>query len=202
LLKKLIKMENTEFNPVQSLNLIHSMINTAKNKLADDGFFIILWGWLVFIAALTNYIAWLVNFEEGALIWAILMPLGGIFSFFYGRKRNKKDTVKTYIESYLMYVWLAFGAGLALTLLFMPYHGIKITYFFLMVLYGIATVTSGGLLSFRPLIIGGVVSFVIAALSTFLPEREQLLCIALSILSSYIIPGHLLKAKYQSQENV
>ncbi|MBL7931105.1 MAG: hypothetical protein JNL60_04365, partial [Bacteroidia bacterium] len=54
-------MENThekEMSPVEGFAIIDSMINTAKNKLADDGFYFILWGWLVFIASVGNYISY------------------------------------------------------------------------------------------------------------------------------------------------
>lgn len=195
-------MEEKELQPNESLALIESMINTAKNKLADDGFYIIFWGWLVFVAALINYFSWLFNIQAGFLVWPILMPLGGIFSYFWGRQRDQKEKVKTHVESYIHYIWLSFGIAMGIALLFIGVHGMKTTYFFLMLLYAIATFSTGGLLSFRPLIIGSIASFVLAIVSNFIPDRELLLCLALSLLCSYIIPGHLLKAKYQSQEHV
>jgi hypothetical protein len=81
-------------------------------------------------------------------------------------------------------------------------HGIKTTYFFLMILYGIATFTSGGVLQFRPLIIGSFFSFACAVISVYVGELDQFLCITVSLLTSYIIPGHMLRAKYKSQQHV
>ena len=71
-----------------------------------------------------------------------------------------------------------------------------------MLLYGMATLISGGLLNFKPLVIGSLFSFICAISSIFVAEREQFLCIAVSLLLSYIIPGHLLQAKYKSQVHV
>ena len=195
-------MEDKEINPAESLEIINSMINTAKNKLADDGFYIIFWGWLVFSASLINYFCILAGTEYGYYVWPVLLPLGGIFSLFYGRKQAKKEKVKTYIDTYLGYSWTAFIIAMFITLLFFPIHGMKITYFFLMLLYGMATLISGGLLNFRPLIIGSMFSFACALISGFVPEREQFLCIATALLFSYIIPGHLLQSKFKSQVNV
>jgi hypothetical protein len=196
-------MKENELNPAQSLDIIQTMINTAKNRLADDGFLLILWGWLVFSASLIHYGTITLGIANGGLVWAIGMPLGAVISIIYSiRKRKKEQQVRTYIDSYLGYVWTAFVTALFLTLIFMPVHSMKTTYFFLMILYGIATLISGGLLNFRPLIIGSLFSFLFAALSVFATEEQQFLCIAASLLFSYIIPGHLLQSKYKSQVNV
>jgi len=186
----------------QQLAFIESMIQSARNRLADDGFYIIFWGWLVFASALINYVCWTFNLHWGFYVWPILMPLGGLFSIVAGRMRKKTERVKTMVDSYIHYVWLAFGIGLAITLLFMSQNGMRTTYFFLMVLYGIATLSSGGLLAFKPLIYGSIVSFVMAAVAMLVPQKELLLCIAVALLFSYIIPGHLLKKQYQKENNV
>ena len=81
----------------------------------------------------------------------------------------------------------------------MPAHGIKPTYFSLMLMYGIATFISGGILSFKPLVIGSLIAFSSAIASVFIGEEEQLLMIAIALTGSYIIPGHLLRAKFKSQ---
>ncbi len=193
-------MTNEEtFNPEQSLALINSTINTAKNKLADDGFQIIFWGWLITICALTCYVSAQLNSQIGFMVWAILPPLGAIVSTLYGRKQAKKEKVKTYVDSYLGYVWVGFFIAMAITLLFGYAHGIKATYFFLMLLYGVATFITGGILNFKPLIIGSFFAFACAIVSVFLGEIDQFLCISASLIFSYIIPGHLLRAKYRSQ---
>jgi hypothetical protein len=196
-------MTNEEtLKPEDSFALIQGMINTAKNKLADDGFFFIFWGWLVLGAALIHYVTFMLGIPYGEWVWPILMPLGGLISAIVGYRKGKKEVVRTHLDVYLGYVWGGFGLALVLTLVFMPAHGIKMTYFFLMLLYGLATFVSGGLLKFKPLIFGSLFSFAFAALSVFLGKPEQLLCISGALLFSYIIPGHLLRVKYKSQENV
>jgi hypothetical protein len=195
-------MEEKEITPNQSLFIIESMINTAKNKLADDGFLLIFWGWLVFLSALTNYLLLVLNIHQGGLVWAILMPLGGIFTWIYSVKQHKKEQVKTYVGKYLSYLWTGFGIAMGLTVLSLGFYGIKCSYFSFMLLYGFVTFVSGGLLEFKALRIGALFSFAIAAVSIFVPEREQLICLAGSILCSYIIPGHLLRTKFKSQQDV
>ncbi|MBL7931961.1 MAG: hypothetical protein JNL60_08665, partial [Bacteroidia bacterium] len=129
----------------------------------------------------------------------ILLPAGGVVSMIYGWRRGKKEKVKTYIDTYLGYCWVAFGAALALTLIFMVKNGYESSYFFMMLLYGMATVISGGLLNFKPLIIGGACSFVFAIIAALTGGLELFLCIGGALLCSYIIPGHMLQSKYKSQ---
>jgi hypothetical protein len=195
-------MENNNLQVTESMDIINKMINNAKNKLADDGFLLIFWGWLVIAAALIHYITFKLNIDYGYLTWIIMMPLGGIFSAIYGHKQGKKHAAKTYVGTYLGYLWGAFVIGMVITLGLMPFHGIKFTYFGLMILYGIATFISGGLLEFKPLVWGSLVSFACAVISVFLGEIDQLLIISVALLGSYIIPGYLLRAKFKSQQHV
>lgn len=195
-------MENNNLQATESLDIINKMINNAKNKLADDGFLLIFWGWAVIAAAMIHYITIQMGYDIKGWSWGIIMPLGGVFSAIYGYKQKKKEVVRTYVDVYLGYLWGAFGIGLAIMLVFMPYHGIKATYFGFMILYGIATFISGGLLSFKPLVWGSLVSFACAIISTFLGEVDQLLIISVAIFGSYVIPGHLLRSKFKSQQHV
>lgn len=194
--------EKEELNPQESLAIIQNMIATAKHQLADDGFYLLLWGWLVFASAMVHYMGLQIEWYAAGVVWAITMPIGGIVSVIYSRKEAKTEHVKTYLSSYLGYLWTAFGIALALTLLSMNTLGIGESYFFVMILYGMATFISGGLLQFKPLVIGGLCSFVCAIVSVFTPKDHILLILAASLLLSYIIPGHLLRKLYKSALHV
>jgi hypothetical protein len=65
-------------------------------------------------------------------------------------------------------------------------------------LYGLGTFISGGILKFKPLVFGGIASFVLVALTVFIPALSEsfngaLLMLAASIIVSYLIPGYMLK---------
>ena len=61
-----------------------------------------------------------------------------------------------------------------------------------MILYGVGTVSSGGILKFKPLVFGGYLSMVIGLAAFYTPYEYQFILLAAAVTVSYIIPGHLL----------
>jgi len=67
---------------------------------------------------------------------------------------------------------------------------------FYILFYGVGTYVSGSLLKFKPLVIGGLINLALAIVTAYLPYSLQMVMTALAILISYIIPGHLLRIRY------
>lgn len=193
-------METQEkpINEKESLLIIEQMITSVKKDIKDDGFYFLLWGWLVFIAAIIHYVLLAINFKHHYIAWPVLMPLGGIIHLFYAIRQEKKVKVKTYVDDFLSYLWGAFLISLLILLGFMPYISYEKAYPLIIMLYGIGTFVTGGALRFPPLIIGGIVCWIITIGAFFVKFDFQLLLLAMAILISYIIPGHILKAKYKN----
>ena len=105
-------------------------------------------------------------------------------------------------DNFFNFLWTGFGLALTVTLVMTGFHGIKVTYFFLMILYGMATFIAGVVLRFQPMVFGGLCSLTCAVFSVFLGDEEQLLCLALALLLSYIVPGHLLASHSKRPLNV
>jgi small basic protein len=185
------------FNERESLQLIESMMLSAKKEIGEDGIMYLFWGWLVFVAALTNYfLQFVINYENYWLPWAVLMPLGGVFSFIYGARKGKQQKVKTFVSEFLGYLGIAFGVCLFIVLFF----GYKLElncYPMVMLVYGIWLFVSGGVLRFKPLIIGGIINWIFAIASFFVTFDLQLLFISSAVLLGYIIPGHMLNHQFR-----
>jgi hypothetical protein len=192
-------MEDKAINPEESLKIITNMIDSARNKLADDGFYFIFWGWLVTGCALTHYFCLKAELYNSYWIWPVAMPIGGLISFIHGRRENRRKKAKTYLDSHLSYLWAAVLTAMFLCLVCMSWNGFRQTYFFLMLLYGIGSLITGGLINFKPLIYGSLFSFALACLSLFLSDADLLLCISGALIFSHIIPGHLLRHSFKSQ---
>ncbi len=190
-------MENKPSLPAEeSLEIIGRMISTAKQELEDDSFFFLLWGWLVLVSCITHYIMIQADSPYQGISWMILMPVGGIVTAIYGRMQEKKSRVKSYIDDLMKYVLISFLVSLFTVLIFAFKLQLN-TYPMVMLIYGVWLFISGGALRFRPLIIGGLINWALGIAAFFFSFEVQLLILALAVLTGYIIPGHLLKIRFQ-----
>jgi hypothetical protein len=185
-----------QFDEQLSLKIIAEAIENAKSNFKDNGFFYLLWGWLVLCASLLEY--GLLQFTSTPyhwLGWPIMMTVGGIVSGVYGYRLGKKATVKTIIDTSMIYLW----SGFLISLLIIIVIGIINHTSWLMlnpliiVLYGLGTFVSGGILKFKPLIVGGILAWLIAIVTFFTKSEVQLLLMAAAIIVSYLVPGYMLK---------
>ena len=185
--------------PKESLDLIRSMIDKTKDSVANDSFYFLLWGWLVFVCCISSFIL-LTYFQypNHYLVW-LLMPIGGIVSGIYGSRQAKIKRVKTFVNDALKYLWLALGLAFIVLVIVnaINHHSNNqmLTYYIL--LHAIGTFVSGKMLQFRPLVIGGLINFALVIVSIHFDNEYQLLIGGLAVLTSYIIPGHLLRIKSQ-----
>lgn len=189
-----------ETQHLKSLEIIEEMVKKSKERYSDSGFLYLLWGYLVIIAALINFVLLKMDYSYSFIGWAVLMPLGGVISGIYSARENKKHYVKTYTDDVMKYTWLAFGILLITILVFMGKLQLN-TYPLIMVAYGVPTFISGGVLKFKPLIYGALGSVVMGIISFFYPFDVQLIMLSFSILMAYLIPGHLLRNQYLRLKN-
>jgi hypothetical protein len=192
-------MDNeNDFTPEESLRLIHTMINKTKSSVADDSFYLLFWGWLVFACCISEYVLKVyLNFSNHYIVWW-LMPIGGAVSAIYGARQSKKQKVKSFVEEALDYLWISLGVSfIVLVIINMTGDGWQTAFTYYILLYAIGTFVTGSLIRFRPLVIGGIINFILAAISVRFSYDNQLLIGALALVTSYIIPGHLLRIKYR-----
>jgi hypothetical protein len=186
------------FSPQQSLQVIQSMIEKTRGNLSENRFYFLLWGWLALTAILGQFFLKVVlRYERHYLVW--LLTFAGIFlSVWHGRRTGRSRRVKTYIGDSMMYLWTGMGISffvLCIIITFLPVSGTGwlTGYPFFIMMYGLGTFVSGKLLQFKPLVIGGVINWCLACAAVFFYFDYQMLFAAAAVLTSYIIPGYLLK---------
>lgn len=187
-------MEKRQLTTDESLQIIRDMVSKTKHNIAADKIVYLMWGYTVAFCSLLHYSLLVVIGVDpniAPLVW-LSMPLLGIIHGFYFRKRNKNRHVKTHIDRALSSVWLSFIAALLVFLFSAPVVGWQVVYPMLMVLYGIGASTSGGILNFKPLIIGGALSMAIGFISFHMDFEIQLLLLATAIIISFVLPAHQL----------
>lgn len=193
--------KETGLSHLEGMEIIQSMINRAKDKFSENGHLYLLWGWVVFLCSVTQFI--LLNFtrfQQHYLVWMACW-LVIIYQTWYLAKRKKQQRVKTYTDDIIGYVWLAFVVAMFIMgflfgrILGEEYYKMVSPGF--LVLYGIPTFLSGVILRFRPLVIGGISCWILSVICVMVPPQYQLLFLSAAMLFAWIIPGYLLRIKYK-----
>jgi hypothetical protein len=184
------------FSPQQSLQLIQAMLHKTKANLGENSIYFLLWGWVTFIAIIGQFFLKVVlRNEHHYLVWLLTIPTA-IITIIYSARRHNKHKVKTYIGESMSYLWTGIGISFFILSMIISYSngGWAHAWPFFILMYGLGTFVSGMLLKFSPLVIGGIISWILSLVSVFVAFDYQLLLAASAILSSYIIPGHLLRS--------
>lgn len=180
--------------PNESLLIIENMIAKTKGNIATNSKYFLLWGWAVFLTAIAQYILIRMLFPHAQLVW-LSMIAAGIISVFLAVRERKTEKTISYIGDAIRKLWQSIGIACVLLFVF-TIKGAIFSIPVYILLYGIGVFTTGRIIQFKPLIIGGLICFVSSLISVFIPQDvNQLLLLAATVMCSYIIPGHLLSAE-------
>jgi hypothetical protein len=183
------------FSPQQSLQLIDSMIKKVRSDISANRVYFLFWGWLTFLSILIQFfLKVVVNYQHHYLVWLSVIP-AAIFTIVYSNRKGPNH-YSTYVGDSMKHLWMGIGISFFVLSLIISNTrgGWLIAYPFFILFYGLGTFVSGMFLKFKPLIIGGIFNWVLACICVLLPYDYQLLVAATAILTSYIIPGHIIQS--------
>lgn len=185
-------MENTE---KQQLELITEMIHIARKEFSDNSFIYLLWGWSVCLASLSEFL--LIQLGKGwhFAVWLII-PVVATVQIVTSMRAKKKEKVKSHMDRIIGYVWIAVGISLGVVLISQNFMQLN-TYPVLILLYGIGTFISGGIMRLKPMMFGAACCWAIGLVAFHTTFEYQLLLLSLSLILSYIIPGHMLQNRFR-----
>lgn len=183
-----------QFTPQQSLQLIQSMIEKTRQHMGANRFYFLLWGWIILLAILTQFVLKVVvQYRHHYLVWLLTFVAVAI-TIIHGRREGKKYRVRTYVGDSMGSLWMGVGISFfVMSFIISAGIGWRNAWPFMILMYGLGTFISGKILQFRPLVIGGVLNWIIAAGTVFLPYNYQLLAAAAAVIISYLIPAYLIK---------
>jgi len=175
----------------ESLEIITKMIQATKTNIKGSSFYLLLWGWVVVLGNLGQYIIgeW-TTYPHPYIIWLITIP-AWIFSFVHGYRKAKEAKVRTYGDDLIMWVWLSFLFGLLL-FIFSGRFG-ELIPALILILAGTCAFITGCILKFKPLIYGGSSFWVFSAVILGIDYSYAPLVSAVAVTIGYLIPGYLLK---------
>jgi hypothetical protein len=183
------------------LEVIKSMIAKARESTADNSVYLIVWGWLAFAGSLATYA--FVYFRLYGLIWtawAGVVGLGVMSNIALHRRSGKGTQAKTYVGDALQNLWIA--CGVAMTIMgfvgsISPNVSYKPLFPVISIIVGIGLFTTGGIVDWKVLRMGGVLWWAGAILMMFVPVTFHPLIMAVIVIPGYLVPGYLLRSEYK-----
>jgi len=195
-------MDKNNLTPEESFDLINKAISNFKVNYKESAKTFLLWGWILTLASFSNFIILKILHAKEAYNlmgfyslcnWGVFGLIGFIFLFFMERKINTDKKVYSYLESYIKKLWIVTEASFFIAILLCIKLEIAPPPIMLLI-GGIATTTSGLLIKFKPLIIGGIAFFIFSIATTFVSNEYIALIVGAAIICGYLIPGYLLKS--------
>ena len=178
--------------PEQSLRLIDETIREAKRSFQKIHFYFLLWGILFALAGVASYVLMRAGSTWHWVGWPVMGILGGIIAGVHGAREGRKQGAITTMDRVHMWLWTASTISLLLLLVGLLARGVDPNPYIL-VLIGMPTFITGALMRFRPLMLGGVLFWIIGLASFFVLREYSSLVFSGAIVLGYIIPGLLLK---------
>ena len=176
----------------ESIEIIKSMINTAKGNFKASAFYFMLWGWISVLACLSHfYLDAFTNYPHPYIVWLIGIP-GWIVTMIYSSKKSKSARVKTYSDDLITWTWIGFGFSVLIIIFAGASINFQITPLVIL-LSGLCTFITGLIIRYKPLIIGGSSFWLFAPLAFYLPTLYTPLVMAVAIVCGYLIPAYMLK---------
>jgi hypothetical protein len=195
--------ESMGFSHEDGLKTIYAMIANTKNTIGENYLFYLLWGYLVGMACILEFILMnIVHYGRHYMVWPVLMGLGMVLSGVLTLRRQKASTHRTFIGNIMGYLWGGWLVSFLIIIYFatqMQNHSLILP--LTMVMYGMGIFISGGVINYRPLIIGGIIAWIAAVVAYFQPYNVQLLLMTATVIVSYVIPGHMLRNESKKQKS-
>ena len=203
-------MENNKLSEAQSLELITSMIQDSRSRLArNSGTPFLIWGYTTVAVSLFNALALYLGWSHAwAWSWFTIPVIGwlGMMLLF-----KQEPSARNYIDRIVSMIWVVIGLSFAWLFVGAIVFGCSIS-FLTVVVMGIGTVLTGCVIKHRTTTICGwaamcvslifpIVYFIMAKSGSASAISEvwiwgELIVFALIFLLMMVIPGHILNHKY------
>lgn len=199
-------MEKNQLSGADSMKIIEQMIGRAKEEEKDNGLGWIIWGWMLFLASIINYVMIVMDAPNKYIIWNIFGAIS-IILVLYSLVRKKLSVkhspqVKTYTNELVGRMGVAFFISLVIMVFGNAATGINFTgvnFGYLLLLYGFWMYIHGSAFRDKLLVAGAFVNWA-GAIIIFLFYKELgkniLLVHAACVAIGYLIPGHIAQQRF------
>lgn len=194
----------TEQDARQDIQTIKAMLEKTKRATAESGTLFIVWGVLITLALVGNYVlAYYKKYEWEWLNWTAIAVIGWVFSVVYGIRRERKEPVKTYVQVAARHLYFACGALFLLVGLAFPRIGIY-SYEAIPPLTsavtGVLFFVMSGLFEWPFLKWAGLIWWAGAVGMSFVPGNGRTLVYAGLFIVAFLVPSFILRARFRKEQ--
>lgn len=183
-------------DPQKQLELIEQTIRQAKNSFYKGSFHYLAWGWALAIAGIAQFLLAVMGSNFNWIPWpAVAIMTGSVVAF---HEKNRTAKKKEPMDRIFSYIWGGFGATLAIMIVMTVINQINPNPY-VIVLSGLPTFISGGMLRSNILIIGAGVFWAFGIASFFMPSIFTSLALSAALIFGWVIPGHILRRQEQKE---
>ncbi len=199
-------MEKNKLTGEDSIKIIEQMIGRAKEEEKDSGLGWIVWGWMLFLASIINYIMIVIDAPNKYVIWNYFGVVG-IFFMLYSIFKNKLfktkvQGVKTYTNEMVERMGAAFFISLVIMVFGNATTGVNrtgVNFGYLLLLYGFWMYIHASAFRYKLLTAGAFVNWA-GAIIIFVFYKDLgkniLLIHAACVAIGYLIPGHIAQQRF------
>jgi hypothetical protein len=198
-------MEKNQLSGTDSMKIIEQMIGRAKEEEKDSGLGWIVWGWMLFLASIINYVMIVIDAPDKYVIWNYF-GLAGILFFLYILliKPFLKTRIKVmnYTNELVNRIGIAFGISLFIMVFGNQRSGMNtsgLNFGYLLIIYGFWMYIHASAFRYKLLKAGAFVNWA-GAIVIFIFYKELgkniLLVHAACVALGYLIPGHIAQKRF------
>jgi hypothetical protein len=199
-------MEKNQLSGNESMKIIEQMIGRAKEEEKDNGLGWIIWGWMLFLASIINYIMIAMDAPNKYIAWNFF----GLFALIFFvvqfiRKRffiASRPRVKTYTNELVDRMGTAFFVSLLIMVFGNSATGLNssgVNFAYLLLLYGFWMFIHASAFRYDLLKAGAFINWA-GAIIIFIFYKDLgkniLLVHAACVALGYLIPGHIAQKRF------
>jgi hypothetical protein len=185
--------EEKPLSPHESLQLIANTIAMTKENIRQNSFPFLLWGWLIAIASVSFFFIHQYTTTHFYFLPFPVLSIAGVITTIIYYRKNVFNTTVSYLSSFIYKMWMVLGISF-FVVVFVNVYQFNPPFTYTLIIAATGTLTSGLVIKFKPLIIGGIILFVTAIASVFIANDYKVLIHGFAIILGYLIPGYLLKS--------
>ncbi|RZP01770.1 MAG: hypothetical protein EVA43_05750 [Flavobacteriales bacterium] len=176
----------------EQIEVISKVINSTRENLKPLSLNFIFWGSLIVVMSLIHYsIPQFIQYTEysSLLFWTILPILGMIFTIVYNIKIRKILGYETYLNRVIKIIWGIFNLSWLVMVVMSLLNGINNPVPEILFLLSTTLITTGIIIKFKPIIIGGILLMLFTVYINFNPNINFLIVNIIGVSLGMLVPG-------------